>query len=157
MNQPWLRRHRNADFVEAAGAGLLLIRTTTWVSTLIRREAVADHGLPRADFFVWLDDMEYTGRLLRDGVGYMVPESTAWHWTPEPYDTLTDARERFYFKARNQLWLLRGSSFAGVERLDYAISYVRALALYLKRSSNTGQALRTAARGIRDGLRRQPT
>ncbi|MDX6675546.1 MAG: rhamnopyranosyl-N-acetylglucosaminyl-diphospho-decaprenol beta,3/1,4-galactofuranosyltransferase [Solirubrobacteraceae bacterium] len=156
MNRPWFRLGRRAEFAEAAGAGLALVRTSTWVSTMVRREAVSRHGLPAAPFFVWLDDMEYTGRLLRDGTGYMVPESVAWHWTPHPYDTLTDARERFYYKARNHLWLLRGSSFGGVERLGYALAYLRALWLYLRRSDDKSGALRTAGRGIRDGLRRQP-
>jgi GT2 family glycosyltransferase len=156
MNRPWFRVGRRAEFAEAAGTGLALIRTSTWVSTMVSRDAVAEHGLPPAHFFVWLDDMEYTGRILRDRPGYMVPESIAWHWTPKPYDTLTDARERFYFKARNHLWLLRGSSFRGVERVGYAISYLQALVTYLRSSSSKLAALRTAGRGIRDGLRRQP-
>jgi rhamnopyranosyl-N-acetylglucosaminyl-diphospho-decaprenol beta-1,3/1,4-galactofuranosyltransferase len=156
MNSPWFRLGRRSELAEAAGAGLALIRTSTWVSTMIGRDAVAEHGLPAAPFFVWLDDMEYTGRVLRDGAGYMVPESVAWHWTPQPYDTLTDARECFYFKARNHLWLLRGPSFRGVERVGYAIAYLRALVIYLRRSPSKPAALRTAGRGIRDGLRRQP-
>ena len=57
---------------------------------------------------------------------------------------------------RNHLWLLRGSSFGGVERAGYALAYVRALATYLWQSPSKPAALRTAARGIRDGLRRQP-
>jgi GT2 family glycosyltransferase len=156
MNRPWFRIGRRTEFAEAAGAGLALIRTSTWVSTMVHRDAVAEHGLPPTHYFVWLDDMEYTGRILRDHTGYMVPESIASHWTPQPYDTLTDARERFYFKARNHLWLLRGPSFGGVERVGYAISYLRALVTYLRRSPSTIAALRTAGRGIRDGLRRQP-
>jgi hypothetical protein len=86
----------------------------------------------------------------------MVPESVAWHWTPRPYDTVTDARERFYFKARNHLWLLRGSSFGGLERAGYAASLVRATLTYLRGSPSKWGALRTAGRGFRDGLRRQP-
>jgi GT2 family glycosyltransferase len=156
MNRPWFRVGRRAEFAEAAGAGLALVRTSTWVSTMVSREAVAEHGLPPAQFFVWLDDMEYTGRLLRDRPGYMVPESIAWHWTPQPYDTLTDARDRFYFKARNHLWLLRGPSFAGIERAGYAVAFLRALLIYLSHSQSKLEALRTAARGIRDGLRRRP-
>ena len=156
MNRPWFRVGRRGEFAEAAGAGLALIRTATFVSTMLHRDAVAEHGLPPAHYFVWLDDMEYTGRLLRDGAGYMVADSTVRHWTPRAHDTLADSRERFYFKARNHLWLLRGSSFGGVERAGYGLAYVRALATYLWQSPSKPAALRTAARGIRDGLRRQP-
>jgi GT2 family glycosyltransferase len=155
MNRPWFRLGSRVAFAEAAGAGLALVRTSTWVSTMVSRAAVAEHGLPPLDFFVWLDDMEYTGRLLRDGVGYMVPESVAWHWTPNPYDTLTDARERFYFKARNHVWLLRGESFRGLERLAYGAALLRALGIYVNRSASRTAALKTAARGLRDGLGRR--
>lgn len=157
MNRPWLRLNRRAEFAVAAGAGLALIRTATFVSVMVCREAVARHGYPRPHYFVWLDDMEYTGRLLRDGVGYMVPESTALHWTPDAYDTLTDTRGRFYFKARNHLWLLRGSSFAGLERLGYGLSYLRAIKTYLRHSPSRGEALRIVWRGVRDGSRREPS
>jgi GT2 family glycosyltransferase len=156
MNRPWYRMGHRAEFAEAAGSGLALIRTSTWVSTMVTRDAVAEHGGPQESFFVWLDDMEYTGRLLRDRTGYMVPESVAWHWTPQPYDTITDARERFYFKARNHVWLLRGPSFRGIERVGYGIALVRATMTYVRNSSSRRAALMTAGRGFRDGLLRRP-
>ena len=123
---------------------------------MVHRDAVAAHGLPPGHYFVWLDDIQYTGRILRDGHGYIVPESTALHWTPRAYDSVTDTRERFYFKARNQLWLLRGPSFRGLDRARYAGSYLSGVATYLRRSPDRGQALRTVLRGVRDGLRREP-
>jgi GT2 family glycosyltransferase len=156
MNRPWLRFDRPVELARAAEIGLAPVRTSTWVSTMIHRSAVSQHGLPQAEYFVWLDDMEYTGRILRNGHGYMVPESVALHWTPQAYNTLTDTRDRFYYKARNNLWLLRGSSFAGLERLRYAQRYLRALFTYVRRSPDRTQALRTAGRGIWDGLRRPP-
>ena len=157
MNRPWLRAGARPDFVDGVGAGLALIRTSTFVSTMIHRDAVAVHGYPRTHYFVWLDDMEYTGRVLRHSHGYMAPESVVRHWTPQPYDTLTDARERFYYKARNHLWLLRrGESFGGRDRLTYAWAYLQAIRTYLRDSHDRGSALRTTLRGIRDGLRREP-
>lgn len=156
MNRPWLRLDRRAEFAEAAGAGLALIRTATFVSAMIHRDAVTEHGLPPAHYFIWLDDMAYTGRVLRHAHGYLVPESVVWHWTPQPYSTLSDARDRFYYKARNHLWLLRGDSFAGLERAGYAAAYLRAIATYVRTSPDRGRALATTARGIRDGLRREP-
>jgi GT2 family glycosyltransferase len=151
-----MRMHRRARFAEGAGAGLVAIRATTFVSALVHRDAVAEFGLPPAHFFVWLDDIEFTGRVLREGDGYLVPESVAWHWTPRPHNTLSDARERFYYKARNHLWLLRGDAFGGSEWLGYAVSYVRGLVIYLRTSADRRAALRTAWRGIRDGLRPIP-
>jgi rhamnopyranosyl-N-acetylglucosaminyl-diphospho-decaprenol beta-1,3/1,4-galactofuranosyltransferase len=156
MNRPWLRLNRRAEFAEAAAVGLAPIRTATFVSAMVHRDAVAAHGLPPAHYFLWLDDMAYTGLVLRTGRGYLVPESTVWHWTPLPYSTLSDSRERFYYKARNHLWLLRGDSFAGLERAGYALAYVRAIGTYLRQSPNRRAALATTWRGVRDGLRREP-
>jgi GT2 family glycosyltransferase len=156
MNRPWLRMNRRGDFAEGAAFGLAPIRAATFVSTMVHRDAVARHGFPPGHFFVWLDDIQYTARVLRDGYGYMVPESEAVHWTPRPYDSVTDTRERFYLKVRNQLWVLRGPSFRGIERAQYARSWLRGVATYLRRSPDRRRALATVLRGLRDGLRREP-
>jgi hypothetical protein len=123
---------------------------------MVRRDAVDRHGLPPAHYFVWLDDIQYTARVLHDEDGYIVPESTAVHWTPQAYSTVTDTRDRFRLKVRNQLWLLRGSSFTGLDRARYARSGARAVATYVARSPDKGRALRTVAQGIREGLGREP-
>lgn len=156
MNRPWLRIVPRGEYAEAAGAGLAPIRAATFVSTMVHRDAVARHGLPPGHYFVWLDDIQYTARILRTEHGYIVPDSTALHWTPRAYDTVTDARDRFYLKVRNQLWLLRGSSFGGIERLEYARAGARGVATYLKRSPDKARALRTVLKGVRDGLGREP-
>jgi GT2 family glycosyltransferase len=157
MNRPWFRFNRREEFAEAAGAGLALIRSATWVSTMVHRTAVDEHGLPPAHFFIWSDDPEYLGRVLREGTGYTVPESIAWHWTPEAHDTLTDTRDRFYYRVRNLVWHLRGDSFQGVERLFRARASVQLVAKYVARSDDKPRAIRTVLRGVRDGLRRPPT
>lgn len=157
MNVPVLRLGRRADFAAAAAAGLVAIRAASWVSTMVRHDAVTQHGLPPAHYFVWLEDIEYTGRILREGTGYWVPESTATHATARPVGTSTGSGERFYFKARNQLWILRGPAFQGFERLVFARSYLRSVATYMTQSEDKPEALRTVARGVRDGLRREPT
>ena len=153
MNRPWLRVNRRGDFAEAAGAGLAEVRGATFVSTMVHHDAVAVHGLPPAHYFIWQDDIEYTTRVLRDAHGYMVPESVAWHWTPKAYDTITDSRDRFYYKARNQLWILRGDSFEGTERIAFAGAWLAVIRQYLRESPDRRAALRTTWRGVRDGVR----
>ena len=157
MNQPWLRLNRRAEFAEAAGSGLALIRAATSVSTMVSSEALRRHGFPPAHFIVWIDDIEWTGRILREGTGYMVPESVTYHWTPNPHDSVIDARDRFYYKARNHLWVLRaGRSFGGRERIGYGIAYASAISRYLRQSSDRRAALRTVVRGMRAGLKKEP-
>jgi rhamnopyranosyl-N-acetylglucosaminyl-diphospho-decaprenol beta-1,3/1,4-galactofuranosyltransferase len=156
MNRPWLRIVPRGRFAEAVAAGLAPIRAATFVSTMVHRDAVARHGLPPGHYFVWLDDIQYTARILRDGDGYIVPESTAVHWTPTAYDTVTDSRDRFYLKVRNQLWLLRGPSFRGLERAGYAKSLVTGVGAFVAGSGDKPRAVLTVLKGVRDGLRREP-
>ena len=156
MNRPWLRVDRRVAFAQGAQRGLAAIRAATFVSTMVSRAAVARHGLPKAHYFLWLDDIEYTGRILRDEAGYMVPESVVVHWTARPHDTVASSGERFYFKVRNHLWLLRGGAFAGLEHHTYAVSYVRAILTYVRGSRPRRTAARVVARGLRDGLRGEP-
>ena len=157
MNRPWFRHNRRGDFALAAGAGLVLVRAATSVSTMVRRDALVRHGFHPEHYVVWIDDIEWTGRILREGIGYLVPESECVHMTAEAKGTIEDARERFYFKARNQLWLLRaGRSFGGSERLFYAVAYVSAIRHYVRTSDSRVRAIKTVARGVRDGMRREP-
>jgi rhamnopyranosyl-N-acetylglucosaminyl-diphospho-decaprenol beta-1,3/1,4-galactofuranosyltransferase len=155
MNGPWLGNDR-PEFARAARARLAPLRAATFVSTMVRRDAVDRHGLPPAHYFIWLDDIDFTARILRHEPGYVVPDSTALHWTPRPYNSVTDTRERFYFKVRNHLWVLRGPAFGGWERVGYARSLVRAIGTYLRSSPVRGRALVVVLRGIRDGLGPQP-
>lgn len=155
MNRPWLRTRDRGGFALGASAGLAPIRAATFVSTMVHRDAIDRHGLPHGEYFIWLDDIEYTGRILREGHGYIVPESHVCHWTPRAYDTATDTRERFYFKVRNHLWLLRGPSFGGLERAQYARSLAVTVTRYLRASRPRRRALAAVARGLRDGLGRQ--
>jgi GT2 family glycosyltransferase len=156
MNRPWLRLVPRGRFAEAAAAGLAPIRAATFVSTMVHRDAVERHGLPPGHYFVWLDDIQYTARILREGHGYIVPESTAVHWTPKAYDTVTDSRDRFYLKVRNHLWLLRGPSFGGLEWIGYAGALAGAIGTYVRRSEDKPRALAAVARGVKDGLGREP-
>jgi GT2 family glycosyltransferase len=156
MNRPWLRTNPRGAMAEAAATGLAPIRAATFVSTMVHRDAVARFGLPPGHFFVWLDDIQYTARVLREGDGYIVPGSTVLHDTPRAYDTVTDTRERFYLKVRNHVWVLRADSFAGLERLRYARALAAAITTYLRRSPQRGPALLTVLKGMRDGLGREP-
>src|SRR5699024_5186247 len=54
---------------DAAQAGGRPIRTASYVSALLNGQDVRRLGLPYADYFIWSDDVEHTGRLLRHGRG----------------------------------------------------------------------------------------
>ncbi|HEX8123163.1 MAG TPA: glycosyltransferase family 2 protein [Solirubrobacteraceae bacterium] len=151
MNVPGLERERIEPLVEAAPARLLPLRTSTFVSLLVHRAAVDRFGLPEARYFIWSDDIEYTARVTRGG-GRMalVTDSVVEHRTAEPYTAVTSAGDRFYFHARNTLYMVRGRSWSALEKAS--LLYV--LALTSLQYVRGGGSARVVLRGLRDGVRR---
>lgn len=84
-----------------------LVDSCSFVSVLVPRWAVAKHGLPIAEYFIWFDDAEYTRRVSKSYPGIFVPESLAIHDTPENkgvnYSLVTDkSLWKFAYGARNE-------------------------------------------------------
>ena len=59
------------------------VQTMAFVGVLFRREAVQAVGLPIKDFFIWVDDVEYTERIGASYSLYFVVDSKVLHKTPE--------------------------------------------------------------------------
>lgn len=60
--------------------GIVKIESATFVSLLIKKEAVLKCGLPCRDFFIWGDDLEYTKRLTKYyGSAFFVGKSKVLH------------------------------------------------------------------------------
>jgi len=57
----------------------VLVTACSFVSVLIPRWAIAEYGLPYADYFIWFDDREYTLRLTRRCPGVQVLDSAVVH------------------------------------------------------------------------------
>jgi rhamnopyranosyl-N-acetylglucosaminyl-diphospho-decaprenol beta-1,3/1,4-galactofuranosyltransferase len=153
MNIPVPRWRWRRELAEGISDGLLLLRYTTFVSVAVHRSAVARSGLPLEHYFIWGDDVEFTARILRNAPGYLVPESVVHHWTPTPHPAATPTSDRFYYHARNSLFLLRGSSLTPIERVDYARYYLRTLAQYLRINRRRPRRWALLLRAFRDGLR----
>ncbi len=94
-----------------------LVRSCSFVSVLIPRWAVTEHGLPIKDYFIWYDDAEYTQRIAKSYPGIFVPDSLVVHDTPDNagvnYGLITDkniwkfrygARNETSFRRREQGW-----------------------------------------------------
>lgn len=57
----------------------VLVTACSFVSVLIPRWAIAEYGLPYAEYFIWFDDREYTLRLTRRCPGVQVLDSAVVH------------------------------------------------------------------------------
>ena len=151
MNVPWVRPRPACSWAAAAAAGLVPVRYTSFVSLLVSRDAAQRHGGPAAHYFLSGDDIEWTARMLRDGSGYLVPESVVRHWTPEPHAPVPSG-ERFYFHARNGLFLLRSGSLRGADRLRYGRWWAGTLRDYAREHRGDRARLALLGRALRDGL-----
>jgi GT2 family glycosyltransferase len=152
--KPFVSR-REAKRAEAAGG--FPIRSTSFVSMLVRADAARGAGLPIADFFIWNDDFEYSTRLLRGGRGVFAPSSVVVHKTRVLGAVDADPGERFYFEVRNKIWMLRHSrSLASAEKALYGASTVGRWVRTVRRSANRGVVTAAFRRGWYDGWRTSP-
>ena len=168
MNTPRIRPGVSTLAANAARlVGARPIRSASFVSILIDADAVREHGLPEADYFLWNDDFEYTARLLRDGVGLYVPASRVYHLTQKFGGSDADPGPRFVNEVRNKAWLFgRSDALGPLETVLYAGStgwrWLRMLARSQDRAAlvqhgrdGLAQA-RTAPRGTVEVLRDTP-
>jgi len=133
-----------------------VIRLCTFASVMIGRAAIARYGYPFADYFTIADDTEYTYRVLKTELGVVARRSIAWHNTT-PQRVFSRKPERFYFLARNYIWMMRDSdALTRGENLWMSVLYVGALARYVISQWFAPNALSSTARGVMDGLRRRP-
>ena len=155
MNHPGPERRRVERMIAGAERGLMPVRFATFVSLLVHRGAVDRHGLPLKHFFVWSDDIEYTGRVLREEPGWLVPGSVAVHRTKTAHTAMSAPPDRFYFHVRNTLYIVRGPGRSWRDKLIFVWVLVSTVARYLS-AHRSAAAVRAVGRGLRDGLRRLP-
>lgn len=156
MNHPGFRRDDTELFVASCEQGVLPMRAATFVSLLVHRSAIDDHGLPLKHFFLWSDDLEYTARVTRHRSGYVVPRSVVVHKTKNAYTAVTDTGGRFYYHVRNTLYMLRGRSWAHDEKLSLTWFLLCTTTAYLRNNHFSRHSLATVARGLRDGAKPAP-
>ena len=156
MNRPRTRPalppalHRHAALV-----GARQIRTASFVSILLDARAVREVGLPRASYFLWNDDFEYTSRILRGRIGLYVPASVVHHLTKALGSSDADPGERFRFEVRNKVWTFRDSEGLGtLERLAYEAATARRWLRATVSSGDRGTLWRAGRQGLLEALAR---
>jgi len=142
---------------QAREAGLMDVRSSSFVSMLIRADRIRKVGLPVAEYFIWNDDFEYSLRLIRGHRGVFVPASVVVHKTKVLGSTDADPGARFFFEVRNKVWLFRFSSGLSLrEKLIYGASTVRRWMRTVRNSKQPEVLITERKRGWRDGWRTRP-
>jgi GT2 family glycosyltransferase len=146
-----------AERLAAAAVGCVPIRSASFVSVLVDAAQARERGLPRAAYFLWNDDFEFTTRLLRGNTGLLCPASVVVHKTATFGSTDVDPGERFFYEVRNKIWMFRDNApLAPLERAAYAGSTLRRWARTFARSQDRGTLRKSLVRGISAGVRTTP-
>ena len=134
-------------------------RSLSFVSCLINAGAMINLGrLPRAAYFLWNDDFEFTTALLRQGIGYYVPASEVVHKTKVFGSSDADPGARFYNEVRNKIWLWRFSrrNFTTLERFGFLLKTVRRWLLTWHHAGDRRLIADCFTRGWHDGWHTEP-
>lgn len=139
MNIPNISRRveRNGyqSWMKYLNNGIVEVSSATFVSVLIKYEAIKKVGLPWSEFFIWGDDIEYTSRLVNNyGNGYVIGRSIVIHKrhgakniTIVEEDNIN--RLKFYkYKYRNDILIAKG--YGGVK------SYLKVIILSIRDIKN---------------------
>ncbi|MDK9294936.1 glycosyltransferase [Propionibacterium freudenreichii] len=139
--------------VEASEQGGIAIDTATFVGVLINLHFAAKTALPMSDFFIWMDDAEYTYRLSRMANALMIPESKINH----PQNPVrNDMGARLFYLVRNQLWFIRErQSTTGRDLLD-AVGLLRIVLMQFFAAKDKKLWFQSAAKGLGQGVFRRP-
>ena len=107
--------------------GAIAIDAATFVGVLVNLSFARQTHLPQRDYFIWVDDTEYTLRLSRMAPAIMVRESRIKH--PLSKSGSNDMGWRLFYFLRNKLWLTRTDpklsrqrkAFEGLGYLGFAL------------------------------------
>ena len=116
-NTPELSRLQNkigySNWPEMVEHGLIPVQRATFVSILVPRSVLKQHGLPIASMFIWGEDYEYTLRISQDRPGFLVGKSKVQHVRQKSgaQNILNEdnpARVKFYrHHVRNKIFIAR--------------------------------------------------
>ncbi|MBY4598097.1 glycosyltransferase family 2 protein [Ottowia caeni] len=69
-------------------SNLSRLTASSFVSMLVSRKAVVQHGLPVKEFFIWFDDSEFSRRISNEMYCYLVSDSVVTHETSSNFSAL---------------------------------------------------------------------
>lgn len=131
-NAPSLDQRRNRIDYECWPAtvelGVVPVSRATFVSILVPRATLTEHGVPISSMFIWGEDTEFTLRVTRNTPGYLVGASRVLHLRQEGGGAInictekSPARIRYHRHfVRNELFITR--KYANRRRLFTTLSH----------------------------------
>lgn len=131
-NSPALDQRRNRIDYECWPAtvelGVMPVSRATFVSILVPRATLTEHGVPISSMFIWGEDTEFTLRVTRNAPGYLVGASKVLHLRQEGGGAINIRTEKSparigYHRhfVRNELFITR--KYASRRRMVKTLTY----------------------------------
>lgn len=123
-----LTRDRAIDLETINNNKYIEVNANAFVGPLISTKAVKKVGLPRKDFFIWLDDTEYTYRISRVMKSYLISDAVIYHKDSPTNGIDPKSFWKVCYGFRNRiLWV--NSSLKGLNKIA---SYTSLMGQYIK-------------------------
>lgn len=141
--------------VPAPAMGVTPLPWSPFVGVLVNLDLARNTFLPMADFFIWLDDLEYTARLGTMSTGYAVEDAFITH--PNKTYVKGDFGWRLQHVIKNRLWIIREPDLARRSvKPALALQLARAIPGQAIRSQDKSEYLNSLRRGFSQGLGSRP-
>ena len=155
MNVPVIEEK---DFSGHAREGFRAIKTCSFVGCFVNLEKAKDTALPIAEFFIYGDDVEYTGRLRAMAPAFEDFSSIIIHKSPANtgIDIARDSEKRigrYYYQARNEMYTARKNK--RVSRQLFTV-VKRAAKILLVSDRRRNERLGVLFKGTFDGFSFEP-
>lgn len=135
--------------------GGIAVDTATFVGVMINLEEAARTHLPLMDFFIWLDDSEYTRRISAGRFAIALPASMINH--PDNKPVSNDMGGRLFYFLRNYTWYIRARKESrGKNLLDTIGLFIHAFRQFFV-AADKKLWLSCVVRGFGQGALRRPT
>ncbi|WP_104117057.1 glycosyltransferase family 2 protein [Arthrobacter sp. B1805] len=141
--------------LKAQEIGTIAVRAATFVGVLVNVAIARTTHLPQRDYFIWIDDMEYTLRLSRLAPAVMVSRSRIKH--PMNAGGSKDMKGRLFYHLRNQIWVIKTNPELSLPRkiFDSTFYVVHALGQG-PHAADKGLWAKSVAKGVFEALFRAP-
>ncbi|WJQ13927.1 glycosyltransferase family 2 protein [Geobacillus stearothermophilus] len=157
MNFPQIKRRNWNQIFLGLEYGLLPLRSVSFVSVLINSYAIEKYGFPMKKYFIWNDDVEYTGRILKEENGFLVPKSVVTHKTVTKYSPIEASADRFFFEVRNKIWMiLKSDAWTSYEKIRYSAILTKNIINFLLRNKFSFKSVSVVLRGLVQGFIKSP-
>lgn len=142
-----------------ASNNLIKLRSTSFVSVLLKSEVVKEVGLPISDFFIWGDDQEYTQRICKKYSGFMATDSIVTHKMKynigvNIINETNERLDRYFYEYRNRFYLKKSQKHGKLAYYKKTISTI--LKLIAKSDKNKWRKINIIIKGTLAGIYFKP-